>query len=99
MKNGSKGNSNTAASLRKEGFDFKSDASGLIVNCVAASGDEQAVLDIINAGAPIGAVEMKDVTALSNAAGSGKLRAVNLRIERGADPKPPFVLMEAARSG
>ena len=94
-----KGNSDTVASLRKEGFDFSSDAATLMLTRVAASGEEQAVLDLINAGAPIGAVEMKDATALSNAAASGKLRAVSLLIERGADPKQPFVLREAARSG
>jgi ankyrin repeat protein len=93
-----KGNSETVPSLRAEGFDFKSDAAGMILTRVAASGDEAVVLDLINAGAPIGIVDMGS-TALANAAGSGKHDAVDLLIKRGADAKNPRVLMEAVRSG
>jgi hypothetical protein len=80
-------------------FDLKSDVAGLILNRVAATGDEEVVSELINAGAPVGIVDLAEVTALANAAGSGKQLAVNLLIQSGADAKNPRVLMEAARSG
>jgi hypothetical protein len=94
-----RGNSETVSSLRKEGFDLRSDAAGLILTRVAASGDEEVVRDFIDAGAPVGIVDQVEVTALANAAGSGKRLAVDLLIQHGADARNPRVLMEAARSG
>jgi len=94
-----RGDSKTVSSLRKEGFDFKSDAAGLMLTRVAATGDENAVRDLIDAGAPVGIADQPEVTALANAAGAGRQLAVDLLIQRGGDAKNPRVLMEAARSG
>lgn len=94
-----RGNSESCASLRKEGFDFKSRAAGEMLSRVAASGDESVVRELIDAGAPVSIPDMLGVTALANAAGSGKREAVELLIRHGANAKDPRVLMEAARSG
>jgi ankyrin repeat protein len=56
----SKGNSETIPALRKEGFDFDSNASILLIHRLAAYGDAESVRAALEAGAPaIGRIEQR----------------------------------------
>ncbi len=48
-----RGDHETVPSLRAEGFDFKSEAAGLVLTAAAGRGDVDAVRDLIQASAPL----------------------------------------------
>lgn len=82
-----KGNRETVPALREEGFDFKSEAAGLVLNAAAGRGDVQAVRDLIQAGAPLdvtGTEMFNHNTALRAAAANPDPRVLRLLIEADA---------------
>lgn len=66
----------TVPSLRREGFDFKSKEAGAILARCALIGDEDAVHDLILAGAPLDGLDPQGRSILVSAAATRKLSSV-----------------------
>jgi hypothetical protein len=83
-----RGNRATVPALRAEGFDFHSEAAGLILTHTAASGVDDVVADLIRAGAPANTVDADPHsdgrTALHSFVVKGDLRMVRELIKAGA---------------
>lgn len=93
------GTSDTIPNLQKEGFDFHSEAAANMLAEASASAQDDFVLGLIEAGAPVTGEARDHAPAVVRASGAGRTAVVKALIARGAfSVGPPPVKEPALRA-